>query len=38
MALRVAVAAPPWIKKGARLTPRIVSKKFLLDKVKGPGI
>ena len=25
-------------KKGTRLTPQMVSKKFLLDKVKGPGI
>lgn len=25
-------------KKGARLAPQMVSKNFLLDKVKGPGI
>ncbi len=36
---RVAMAASPWIiKKGARLAPQMVSKNFLLDKVKGPGI
>ena len=26
------------LKKGARLAPQMVSKNFLLDKVKGPGI
>lgn len=36
---RVEMAASPWIiKKGTRLTPQMVPKNFLLDKVKGPAL